>query len=230
DFFNVIKEYMDMIFGNIKAVWDFIKETFNNALDFVKALVTGDFEGMKNAIQNQMENVWNLIKRIWDNIKKFFSDTIGDILSNVIQKFKDIYSNIKNTMEDVFSKIKEIWDKVMDFFRDIDLTQIGKDMIQGLINGIGSMAGALVDKVKGVVDDAIQGAKNVLGIASPSKVFMECDEDTGKGLEIGVRKMGVRVEEASEDMFSQSITEKELGLVGVSRVALVGAGGGGDII
>lgn len=230
DFFNVIKEYMDMIFGNIKAVWDFIKETFNNALDFVKALVTGDFEGMKNAIQNQMENVWNLIKRIWDNIKKFFSGTIGDILSNVIQKFKDIYNNIKNKMEDVFSKIKEIWDKVMDFFRDIDLTQIGKDMIQGLINGIGSMAGALVDKAKGVVDDAIKGAKNLLGIASPSRVFMEIGEDTGKGLEIGLRKMGARVEKASEDMVAHTIIEKELNLVGDARGALVGAGGGGDII
>lgn len=226
EFFDVIREYMDMIFGNIKAVWDFIKETFNNALDFVKALVTGDFEGMKNAIQNQMENAWNLIKRIWDNIKKFFSGTIGDILSNVIQKFKDIYNNIKNTMEDVFSKIKEIWDKVMDFFRDIDLTQIGKDMIQGLINGIGSMAGALVDKAKGVVDDAIQGAKNLLGIASPSKVFMSIGEDTGKGLEIGLRKMGGRVEKASEDMVAHTIIEKEVNVTG----EVAGAGGGGDII
>src|SRR5690606_36261860 len=133
-------------------------------------------------------------------------------------------------LEEVFKTIKDIWDKVKKFLQNIDLKEIGKDIIRGLINGIVSMGKELVDRAKGVVNDAITAAKNLLGIASPSKVFMEIGEDTGKGLEIGLRKMSARVEKASEDMVAHAIIEKELNLVGDARGALVGTGGGGDII
>lgn len=226
EFFNVIREYMSMISQNIKAVWEFIKNTFINVLNFLKSLVTGDFEGMKNAIKSQMQNAQNLLQNIWNNIKKFLNGTIGDILKIVIGKFKDIYNNIKNKMEETYNKIKEIWDKVMDFFRDIDLTQIGKDIIQGLINGIASMGSALVDKITGVVDGAIKSAKKMLGIASPSKVFMGIGEDTGEGLEIGLRKMGGRVEKASEDMIAHTILEREINVKG----ELAGTSSSGDVI
>src|SRR5699024_4935153 len=33
---KIIKEYMEMVWENIKAVWDFIKDTFQNTLDFLK--------------------------------------------------------------------------------------------------------------------------------------------------------------------------------------------------
>lgn len=229
-FFETIREYMNMIFSNIEAVWEYIKDSFKNALDFVKALVTLDFEGMKNAIKAQMENALNLIKTIWGNIKKFFDNTIGDIVRNVINKFKEIYTNVKEKLEEVYKTVKDIWDQVKQFLKEVDLKELGKDIIRGLIDGVVSMGKELVKRAKEVVNDAITAAKNLLGIASPSKVFMEIGEDTGKGLEIGLRKMGARVEKASEDMVAHTIIEKELNLVGDARGALAGAGGGGDII
>src|SRR5699024_8744238 len=102
---------------------------------------------------------------------------------------------------------KSIWDDVMSFLRDIDLTQIGKDMISGLITGIKSMGKDLVDSAKGVVDDAIQGAKNLLKIASPSKVFIEMGEQTGEGFVVGMNAMGNRVKRAGEKMAEASITD-----------------------
>src|SRR5699024_6644522 len=74
----------------IEAVWSYIEDTFQNALDFILALVEGDFEGMKNAIQNQMENAKNLLENIWNAIDKFLSKTLGNIWTNVKEKFTDI--------------------------------------------------------------------------------------------------------------------------------------------
>lgn len=45
----------------------------------------------------------------------------------------------------------------------------GRAIIQGLIGGIRSMAGEAANAAKGVANDAIQGAKNVLGIHSSIK-------------------------------------------------------------
>ena len=53
------------------------------------------------------------------------------------------------------------------------LKQAGKDLIQGLINGIGSMGSALKNKAGDLAGGAIDSIKGTLGIASPSRVMMQ---------------------------------------------------------
>ena len=72
--------------------------------------------------------------------------------------------------------------------------------MQGMINGIKSMAGNLVGAAKGVVGDAVAGAKNLLGIASPSKVFMKIGQQTGEGMVIGLERQTHAVTSAMRSM------------------------------
>jgi len=113
----------------------------------------------------------------------------------------------------VKAKVVEVWGRVVSFLKGIDLKQIGMDIIRGLISGVASMASAVVDSVKGVVGGAITGAKKLLGIASPSKVFKEIGEFTGEGLEEGMRSMGKRVSNAGERMAESSIPDITRGSV-----------------
>src|SRR5690625_7374557 len=85
-------------------------------------------------------------------------------------------------------RIVSIWYRVMNFLRYIDLFQIGKDIMQGLINEIGSMATAVWDKAKEIGSGITNGIKTVLGIGSPSKVLREVGVWTGEGLAIGLEK------------------------------------------
>lgn len=49
---------------------------------------------------------------------------------------------------------------------------VGVDLVQGLINGIKSMAGALLSAIHSTITDAMPGfVQNALGIQSPSRVF-----------------------------------------------------------
>lgn len=66
------------------------------------------------------------------------------------------------------------------------LGNIGSNIVQGLVNGVTGAAGKLVDAVKGAVDDAIQGAKNLLGIKSPSRVFRKIGQYVMQGAALGV--------------------------------------------
>ena len=59
-------------------------------------------------------------------------------------------------------------------------------MIQGLINGIKGMAGGVTGAIKNIVSGAISGAKALLGIKSPSRVFRQIGDDTGQGLILGL--------------------------------------------
>lgn len=62
----------------------------------------------------------------------------------------------------------------------------GRAIIEGLLSGIRSMAGAAADAAVSVVRGAVNAAKRFLGIGSPSKVFAAIGRDTMLGFERGV--------------------------------------------
>lgn len=66
------------------------------------------------------------------------------------------------------------------------LGNIGSNIVQGLVNGVTGAAGRLVDAVRGAVGNAIEGAKNLLGIKSPSRVFREIGQYVMQGAALGV--------------------------------------------
>lgn len=90
--------------------------------------------------------------------------------------------------------ISGAWEAVKSFFESLDLASVGADIIDGLVQGIkgaaGKVAAALTDAAKGGID----AAKSALGIASPSKVFMELGAYTGEGMAIGVDRSASEVE------------------------------------
>lgn len=69
------------------------------------------------------------------------------------------------------------------------LAAVGRDMIQGLINGIKSKAAEVAGAARSVVTRAINAAKAALRINSPSKVFIGLGEYTGEGYIKGMEHM-----------------------------------------
>ena len=53
--------------------------------------------------------------------------------------------------------VTDIVPKIVDTLRKIDLFKIGKDIISGLIDGLGSMAGKVLSKVKSIGNDILDG-------------------------------------------------------------------------
>jgi phage-related protein len=65
---------------------------------------------------------------------------------------------------------------------------IGRDIVRGIINGLKSAGGWLVDEAKNLARRAFEGAKDALGINSPSKLFMELGIGSGEGFVKGLRE------------------------------------------
>lgn len=224
----------------VNLVWEFIKESFSNALAFLKALVTGDFEGMVDAALNQMENMsqflsgiwevikeiynsalkwlaektgvdfetmketvdsiltttWEIIKRVWDWIKESFKNALDFVSALLKGDFEGMHKAVTNQMENIDSTIKDIWGKVEKFFEDIDLKEVGKNIIKGLINGIGSMKESLKKKAEEMAGAVVKAMAKRLDTRSPSKVTEEIGLWTGEGLVIGLGKMTNSVRKA----------------------------------
>lgn len=67
-----------------------------------------------------------------------------------------------------------------------EVVELGRFIVTGLADGITGAGSAVVDAIGGVVTGAIDHAKKLLGIASPSKVFEGIGGETAAGFSMGV--------------------------------------------
>lgn len=135
----------------------------------------------------------------WDKIKKAFL-IVKFLASLAREKFQEIKDAVKNKMSEMKQKIEDIWDKVEGFFEAIDLVTIGKNIIQGLVNGIMSID--LGSVIRGLADKIPDWIAGPLGIHSPSRVTMRLGEFIGEGLVLGMQKMKTPAERAADTLVS----------------------------
>ncbi|TQB27482.1 tape measure protein [Enterococcus faecalis] len=143
---------------NATVQWS--KDTWNNFKQWIVDLVTGIKDGIING---------------WENLKQ---GTVN-IFNNLVQGAKNAWNNLKRSVSNTVENVKQTFNDM----RHIDLFEIGKNIIQGLVNGIGSMIGAVNKKIKEVAGNIKEKIKGALGIHSPSRWMRDM---IGKNIVLGV--------------------------------------------
>lgn len=159
------------------TVWNAIKDFFVNLWNSISEKAVEIFNNIKNWIGETWNNIKETASNVWNSIKETISNAWSNITNAVLTKLVEL----KNWVVDKFNDI-------MSFIRGLPgrFVEMGRDLIQGLINGAGSMAGALIGKVRSLASDAVNAIKSFFGIGSPSKVFRQIGVWTGEGLVLGI--------------------------------------------
>ena len=203
------------------GVWDAIKNIFAGALLLIIDLVTGDFKNLSKDAQAIWNNLKDAFRRIWDGIKQIFSGAL-DLLKS---SWSSAWDRIKSIADTIWQSIRDGIQRAIDWIKGLpsQLTQLGKDMIQGLVNGIKNMIGSVGDAVKNIADRITGGLRNLLDIRSPSRVLMQLGEYTGEGFVRGLEKTVDAVRREAAEM-AATVTG---GLSGLSMPGVAVAGGAG---
>lgn len=113
----------------------------------------------------------------------------GSVIEGVVKVVSNLFNGEWRAAFDAACQIAvDIWNIIVDTFKGIDLFQIGKDIINGLIDGISSMASAAWDAVgniAGGIKDAVTG---FFDIHSPSRLMIELGGFITEGLGLGMEK------------------------------------------
>ena len=112
------------------------------------------------------------------------------------------------------SKVGELINAAKEKIGSFDLTSVGKNFIQGFINGIGDMVGSLKDKAVEIGNSALDTIKHTLGIKSPSREMRKIGHFTMQGFVKGLA-----------DMESDVISE----MANISEIVTDGASAGGNL-
>jgi hypothetical protein len=108
----------------------------------------------------------------------------------------------------------QLLDAVLGFVAPI--VDIGTQIMQGLARGILNGAKFVVDAISGAVNSAINTAKKLLGIASPSKLFAEIGGFTAEGFAVGVEDETPAAQAAMTEMVEPPAAATESALSGMT--------------
>lgn len=177
------------------------------ALIAIGVLLYKNLDVIKAKCSEVCENIKNFFKDAGNNIKKTFFNALDAIKNYVKEKVEDIKESISNKLNGIKNIVSNVWGNIINFLKGINLYDIGTNIIKGLINGVKSMANSVIDSVKGVVDGAIEGAKKLLGINSPSRLFKQFGIYTGQGFVNGITEMNDKVAKAGQKMANASVPD-----------------------
>lgn len=197
---SVIQGVINAVFPFIQTVITSVMNVINAVIGTVLAAINGDWSGVWEGIQNIISSVWDGITSIISGAINAVSGIISSVLSGIGSIFSSVWNGIKGAVSGAWNGITSavssgvssmmnfitsIPSKIMGVFSGAGswLLSAGKNIIQGLINGITNAIGGAISAVKDAVGGIIDGAKSLLGIHSPSKVF---DREIGRMIPAGL--------------------------------------------
>ena len=171
------------------------------------AAVIQFFVDMKDRAVQRVQDMVQGARDKFEEMKKAASNKVKEMFTAVRNKFNEIREAVQERMQKIRDKIEELWGKAQDFLANIDLKQIGKDIIQGLINGIGSMGSALWNKATELANNAKDAIKRALGVASPAKELIRIGIFTGEGFVLGIDRMISNIKKKAQEMAEAAIPD-----------------------
>jgi len=190
---------LGLIIYEVIKHWDSFKKyasAFGNAIKSIFKAV-GEFIG--SAVKG-----WGLIFEGFSKLLKMSVEGwiilfkgFGEFIKAAVEGWKLIFSGLGNAMK-----------------------AIGKFIFEGLFEGISSMAGKIKDKVASIAESISSTFKKVLGIHSPSRVFMQFAGYISEGLIEGLRLKDKYVVDKVADT-ANAIASKFTNILGIRSPSTV---------
>lgn len=231
-----IVQAIPTLIANIPAIFSAFVSAWS-ALDWLslgRSAITflgNGITGMAGFVSTCGTNIVSAIRGAIQNLPS----TLASIGRNGISS---LGSAIRGAVGFVTSAASSIGSSIMGALSSIPgrVASIGSQIVQGIANGISGAAGVVVSKITGVVGGAIDAAKNLLGIHSPSRVFRKMFGYVMQGAALGIddtadepvksMRSAVRnVEKAA--VFGASVTGG--GAYGATASGAAGIAGGGNV-
>jgi TP901 family phage tail tape measure protein len=208
--FAILRKFWEMFGATIvrvfRAVWDEVKTIVTVAIRIVSDiisialdLITGHWGRAWNAAKDLLAAVWMLIERTISNAVGIVGNVLASLGGIVVRELVKLPGLVMGALSGAAN-----W-----------LVHVGEDIVRGLINGIGNLAGAVADKLKSVVMSPVNAVKGLLGIGSPSKLFHGFGVNLMEGLANGIGA-GARMPTGAMGRVAGSLS-----------AGMAGAGGGG---
>jgi len=115
-------------------------DAVKNAQDMHKNVVS---EAKKQAGEHVEQVNWETgeVKTKWRMLKEDVGRSVRETAESIIKIFNEMFTGVKKRMREVETTVKKSWEAAKKVFSVDSMVQIGGDVINGLIKGIGEKCG-----------------------------------------------------------------------------------------
>lgn len=205
-----------------QKAWDGFKTSFLNAFD--PAWLVNTITSMFNAVP--WSSVWQGLKDSWNAVVSFFQGAVSffanmwssiqsaasgawnGIVSAISAAISNVVSAIVSGGSQIMAEVGSWPGKIQSFFADAGswLVAAGQQIVQGLIQGIGSMITSAVAKATELASRVKSAVTGFLGIHSPSTVMADIGGFIGQGLIDGLKSKQGQIEKTAQSI-GQSVKD-----------------------
>ena len=175
---GIIQLALAVVNGNWSAAWSAIQGIASAVWGGIQGVVSAGVSMVSGVVSAACSTIRSVWAALWNGVGSIVSSAWGGIVgtvSNMVGRVGSVVSGIGGTVRSEVSGAGS-W-----------LVDAGRNIIQGLINGITGMVGSLYSSSTNALSGLVDKAKNALGIHSPSRVFRdEVGVMVGRGMALGI--------------------------------------------
>lgn len=156
--FNIMKDLITGIWDGIKDIasgaWELIKNIVLGPVLLLCDLVTGNFTKLKEDASKIFSNLGNALSSIWNGIKGIASSIWTAIKENIANTVGRMVDGVKIAIQKIPGIFSDIFGKVRNFVTSLpgEALRWGRDIIDGIANGIKGAIGKVTNAVSGVAN------------------------------------------------------------------------------
>ena len=174
-------------------------------LHYVPTLIDAGFK-LLNAILNGIANNIGKVVTSATNVIVKFLEGISNNMPRIVQAGAELIIKFVNSVADSIRRNSAAMGDAG--------ANLATAIVEGMIRGLASGVGRIASKAKEVAKSALNAAKSVLGINSPSKEFMKIGMGVNEGFADGMIKFSSMTEKAAEGVGKTALTTTKRALSG----------------
>ncbi len=182
------KNAWDGLVSIAKTVWQAVIGVVSHVFDKISGIISTQFEAMKAIFMAGVTIFASIFNAGFEMVKTIFSTAFKVITAVLTGDMQGVKDAIKDGFQKAVDISKKLVGNIVDALKKLgkDLLQVGRDAMQGFINGISEKIDAAVSKAKEMASSVKNAVTGFFDIHSPSRVMKQIGEWVSEGLAIGI--------------------------------------------
>lgn len=217
---SMVESALNLVLALVHGLVDAIPQIIHAVPKLIGAIVSTIITELPNIIAAAVEIVFALIYGLLDSEDELVAavpnliiaiihgivNNLGTLISGGAKMLLAIAQGIVQALPELLEVLPKIIYSIVDTFRSYKWSDIGKNIVAGIKQGVANAWKNFKEWFKNLFGDLTNIAKKILGIASPSKVFKKIGQFTTEGLAIGIEQGGKDAFSAIKDV-SQGVID-----------------------
>jgi TP901 family phage tail tape measure protein len=144
-YINMVKSVISTVLNAISSVWNTVWSAVSSFVagvwNSIYSAIEGPLNRAKAIVSTVVSNVWSTIQSIWGGIAGF----VGGVWDAVYSAIEEPLTRAYNKVSDIIQNIKDLFSGAKDW-----LVNAGRDIIQGLIDGVLNMVKNITNTFKNI--------------------------------------------------------------------------------